>query len=171
MKMLLVTLFCLIAPALHAAEKHEHREHGAHQHGSAEVSLAFDGAQGKFEFKSPSDSIVGFEHAAKSAQDIKTRDEAFKKFESQIGDMVSFDKSLNCQFKKEKLEMLAESAKHSDTQASFNITCAKSPEGSKVIFNFQKHFPNLKDVDVQVLTEKVQKSIEAKSNGTILELK
>ncbi|WP_413291371.1 ZrgA family zinc uptake protein [Bdellovibrio sp. HCB337] len=166
----LITLL-LLPVSLFAHEKHEHREHGAHQHGSAEVSLAFDGAQGKFEFKSPSDSVVGFEHTAKSAKDIKARDEAFKKFESQIADMVTFEKSLNCQFKKEKLEMLAESAKHSDVQANFTISCSKSPEGSKVTFNFQKHFPNLKDVDVQILTEKIQKSVEAKSSGTVLELK
>lgn len=154
-----------------AAEKHEHREHGAHVHGSANLSIAFEGAQGKVEFKSPSESLFGFEHAAKSAADKKAVDDAFKKFESNIAEMIAFDKSLNCQFTKDKIDIVFESKNHSDTAASFSVKCAKSPAGTTLTFNFQKFFPNLKDVDAQIIADTVQKSAEAKANGTSVELK
>jgi hypothetical protein len=154
-----------------AIEKHEHREHGAHVHGSAELSIAFDGLQGKIEFKSPSDSFVGFEHKAKSAADKKTRDKAFKKFETNISEIISFDKSLTCQITKDKIEIFAESDTHSDTSASFTAKCEKSPLGTKITFNFQKFFPQLKDIDAQILIDSLQKSAEIKTNGTSIELK
>lgn len=160
-----------LACSVYAAEKHEHREHGAHVHGAAALSIAFDGAQGKIEFKSPSESLFGFEHAAKSDADKKAMDEAFKKFESNIADMISFEKNLACQFSKDKIEVVFEGKNHSDTTAAFSIKCAKSPVGSKLVFNIQKQFPKLKDVDAQIIADTVQKSAEIRSNGTTVELK
>jgi hypothetical protein len=164
----MATLFCNSG---HAAEKYEHREHGAHIHGAAELSIAFEGLLGKIEFKSPSDSVVGFEHVAKSTADQKTKDNAFKKFETNISEIISFDKSLKCQILKDKIEMLTDSDNHSNTTAAFTAKCEKSPVGSKITFNFQKFFPRLKDIDVQILVDAIQKSAEIKTNGTTLELK
>lgn len=165
----LLLFILLFHPNLQARE--EHREHGAHQHGAGELSIAFDGVHGKVEFKSPSDGIVGFEHPAKSATDKKTRDEAFKKFAANIAEIVSFDRSLQCQFTQEKLEMTAESTKHSDAIVNFSVKCAKSPAGTKLTFNFQKFFPALKVIDAQILIDAVQKSAEIKGNDIGLELK
>lgn len=133
--------------------------------------MAFEGAQGKVELQSPSDSIVGFEHIPKAAGDLKTRDEAFKKLETQIGEMISFDKNLQCQFTKEKIEMQAESARHSNTLATFNVKCARSPIGSKITFQFQNFFPELKNIKVQILIDNLQKSLEITSKGASLEIK
>ncbi|MGZ3743571.1 MAG: ZrgA family zinc uptake protein [Pseudobdellovibrionaceae bacterium] len=171
MKFYLIFLSLLFSFVTQAKEKTEHREHGAHVHGSAELSIAFDGNAGKVEFKSPSDSILGFEHPAKSAADKKIKDEAFKKFEENISEMIRFDKNLNCQIKKDKIEVLAESDTHSDLSAAFTIKCEKSPLNTKITFNFQKFFPRLQDIDTQIIVDSVQKSIEIKSNGTSLELK
>ena len=171
MKYLLAFSVLLLALFVSATEKHAHREHGAHVHGAAELSIAFEGPQGKIEFKSASDSIVGFEHAAKSAADKKSADEAFKKFEGSIGEMITFDKSLQCQFSKDKLEVVSEGGNHSNTVAAFSVRCAKSPVGTKLVFNFQKTFPKLKDIDAQIIADSIQKSLEIKSVGTSLELK
>lgn len=160
----------MVTHSLSAAEKHAHREHGAHVHGAAELSIAFEGPQGKIEFKSASDSIVGFEHAAKSTADKKAIDEAFKKFEEKISEMIAFDKALQCQFSKDKLEVVSEGGNHSNTVAAFSIRCTKSPVGTKLVFNIQKHFPKLKDIDAQIIADNVQKSLEIKSAGTSLEL-
>jgi len=154
-----------------AAEKHDHREHGAHVHGSAELSLGFDGSQGKIEFKSPSESLFGFEHGANSAADKKAVETAFKKFETNIGEMIQFEKNLQCRLTKEKIEVVAEGGNHSDTTAAFAVKCDKSPLGSKVIFNFQKFFPGLKDIDAQIIVDALQKSAEIKASGYSLELK
>lgn len=157
--------------SLCAAEKNQHREHGAHVHGSADLSIAFDGPQGKIELKSPSEGFFGFEHVAKSAADKKAVDQAFKKLETQISDMVRFEKNLNCQFSKDKFDVNFEGKNHSDTTAAFFVTCDKSPAGSTITFQIQKHFPRLKDVDAQIIVDSVQKSTEIKNDGTSVELK
>lgn len=174
MKYLLALATLLLSCTLLATEKtekHDHREHGAHVHGSAELSIAFDGAQGKIEFKTPSDSIVGFEHAAKSAADKKAVEDSLKKFETNIAEMISFDKTLQCQFSKEKLEVVVEGKNHSNTVAAFNVRCSQSPVGATLVFNIQKHFPKIKDVDAQIIADTVQKSVEIKAAGTSVELK
>ena len=154
------------------SKQHEHREHGAHVHGSATVSIAFDQLKGKIELKSPSDSIIGFEYKAESAKDKKTQEEAMNKLDKNISEIISFDRSLGCKIKKEKLEVVfMDHGQHSEVQGAFNVECAKSPLGTQLTFNFQKFLPRLKDVDVQVLIDQLQKSFEAQKSGTTAELK
>lgn len=148
----------------------EHREHAAHVHGSGNLGIAFDGGIGKIDFKIPSESILGFEHSAKSEKDKKTMKEELEKLESKFSEMVVFESSLNCQFSKEKVDVINH-GKHSETVANFTVNCSKSPEGTKIVFNFQKFFPRIKDLDVLVLVGSQQRSIEAKQSGTIIELK
>jgi hypothetical protein len=150
-----------------------HREHAAHKHGSGTMGIAFDGATGQLDFKIPSESIFGFEHEAKSEKDKKAKTEGLEKLETKITELVVFDPTLNCKFAKNKLEVVpeAEHSGHSETIANFTVTCDKSPVGSKMTFNFQKYFPRIKDLDVQVLAGDLQKTVEAKKNGTTLDLK
>ena len=151
---------------------HEHREHGAHQHGAGKMGIAFDGKAGKIDFKIASESIFGFEHEAKSAADKKRKTEGLKLLETKMSEMVSFEKSLNCVITTEKIEVLQEKkSSHSDTAASYNVTCEKSPAGSELVFNFQSVFPKIRDLDVDVVVDNLQKSIEAKANGTKIQLK
>lgn len=169
--MKLIIVFVFLSWPVFAHEKQKHREHSAHAHGAGSLGIAFEGLKGKIDFKIPSDSIFGFEYAAKSDKDKIRRDEGLAKLETKIYEMVVFDSSLNCKIIKDKIEVLAESPKHSDTAATYNVTCEKSPVGTEVVFNFQKHFPKIKDLDVQVIVDNVQKSVEAKKNNTKLFLK
>lgn len=41
----------------------EHREHGAHEHGVAQLNLVLEGEKLLIELASPGVNIVGFEHA------------------------------------------------------------------------------------------------------------
>jgi hypothetical protein len=150
----------------------EHREHAAHVHGSGSLGIAFDKNIGKLEFKIPSESIFGFEHTAKSKQDKEIESKGLLTLENKFSEMVVFDPSLKCQFKKENIQVVKEDhGGHSNTVATFSVNCNKSPVGTFITFNFQKFFPRIKDLDVQILADAIQKSIEAKNNGTVLELK
>ena len=51
--------------------KKEHRQHEAHVHGGATLSIAFDQLKGRVEFKAASEGVLGFEHQAKSEKDKK----------------------------------------------------------------------------------------------------
>jgi hypothetical protein len=55
-----------LSTAVHAAE---HREHGPHEHGAANLNVALDGNRLAVELISPAVNIVGFEHAPESVED------------------------------------------------------------------------------------------------------
>lgn len=157
-----------------------HREHSAHVHGAATLGIAFEKNIGKIEFKAPSESIYGFEHVAKSKKDKKIQSQALLTLKEKITEIITFSSDLKCLFAKEKIELIkekheeknkAQSGEHSDVEAEFQVTCEKSPVGSQVIFNFQKHFPKLKDIDVQLLADDIQMSFELKKSGTPIDIK
>lgn len=167
MKLLLA--FLLFAEIGFAETKHRHHE--AHKHGSGTLGIAFDKEQGKADFKIPGESIIGFEYVAKSEKDKEKQRKQLDTLENKISEMIVFESSLKCLFTKEKVDVLRDAdGDHSDVQASFQIKCDKSPVGTTVTFNFQKFFPKISDLDVQILTETVQKSVEAKKNGTTVKL-
>lgn len=175
-------LLCLTSFA-----KEKHREHGAHVHGAGTLGIAFDEAKGTLEFKIPSESIFGFEYTPTKEKDKKAMKDGLEKLETKISEMVVFDSSLNCLITKEKLEVVKEKhdgedadhdkkqdehhGGHSETVAIFLVKCDKSPVGTRIVFNFQKFFPRIKDLDIQVLAGAVQKSVEAKKNGASVEVK
>ena len=159
--------FFLSAAALAAPAKH--REHGAHVHGAAALSLAFDGLDGRLELKGAAGSFIGFEHAAKSDADKKKLAEALKAFEAKLETRVKIDPILGCRFSKNKLEMESHGA-HADFVANFDVKCVKSPLGSEIVFDFSD-VKGLSDLDVTVLAGDLQKTAELKGSPVTVELK
>ncbi len=145
------------------------QEHKSHSHEAGEVSIAFEGTKGKLFLDSSGDTIYGFEHPAKNKIDQKRQKEALDKLEANISTMISFEKKLNCLFSKEKIG-IAEASGHSDVEASFAIVCNQDPTGSMLTFNFQKVFPALKEVIVQLLIGDIQKSVNANKNDLQVKL-
>lgn len=142
----------------------------AHVHGEGTASLAFDGKKGRLEMNLPAESVMGFEHQARSAKDRKAKEEGLLKLEEKISEMVVLDPSLKCEIKKEIFEVI-ESKNHSDVEAEFNITCEQPVLGSAIKFNFAKTFPRMKKIKVDVIAGEVQKSVVVKKGGESLELK
>ncbi|MBO9667871.1 MAG: DUF2796 domain-containing protein [Bdellovibrio sp.] len=157
-----VLLFSIMAMAA--------REHGAHTHGNATMSVAFDGKNGKIEFHAPAQGIYGFEYAAKSAKDKANKEAGLKKLNDKINDMVVFDAESKCEIKLDLYEVDQKDA-HADVNAEYNVTCARPPAGTSVTFNIQKVFSRIKTVKVDVLIGDVQKSQEIKKSGEVVELK
>lgn len=171
----ILTLTLLSVPTYANSKKHEHREHEAHSHGSGMMSLAFDGKNGKIEFKSSAESILGFEYLPKKETDKKILKEATDYFENNSKQLIQLDPSLNCQFTKESIGQVPEEnekkiTKHSDWSARWSVTCDKPLSGSKITFDFTK-FKNLKDLDVTILADSIQKSVEYKGKVLSVELK
>lgn len=146
------------------------REQGAHVHGSAQVTMGFDGNKGKIEMHIPGESLFGFEHEARSKKDKATKEAALKRLEENVGEMIVFSKDLECTFKKEFHEV-NQAKDHSDVAAEFSVNCQKPVAGSTVSFHFQKQFSRLKKVKVDVIADTVQKTLQVTKNGEELELK
>ena len=169
MKINLLSGILFLVQSLNASE---HRHQGSHEHGAGKIGIAFEGANGKMDFRIPSESIFGFEHEAKSAKHRAAQKSGLTKLEKNISQMVAFEPSLQCVISTDKIEIVKEkSGSHSDTAAAYSIKCAKSPAGSAITFSFQKEFPKIKDLDVEVVVDSLQKSIEVKESGVRLELK
>lgn len=160
----LISAFFLTTSSLALA--HDHREHGAHVHGAAQMNIAFDGNKGRVELHGPGDSFIGFEHKAVSTTDQQTQSKALETLSQKISEMVVFETKLSCVWQKEKVEIDLEEAGHSDVDASWTVVCKSSPVGSKITFNVQKFFPRVNDLDLQILADAVQVSGESKLNGT-----
>ncbi len=180
----ILTVIQISIPKMVWADHHEkkHREHAAHKHGHGHLSIAFDKTIGTIQLNVPSESVIGFEHKAIKDADKKIQQNVFTILESKITDLVSFDSKINCKIKKSKIEMISDKeeahdggkplhGEHSEVVANYDVVCEKSPLGTKIIFNWQKYFKKIKELDVQILIDNLQKSMELKKAGESLYLK
>lgn len=161
----LLTFFVLTA----FAHDHDKHAHGKHVHGHGELSVAFDGTKGTIELRAPADSIFGFEHEAKKDADKKRRADALAKLESRAGGIVAFDAAIGCEISKRAIGEKRD-GKHLEIIATYDVACAKSPKGGRISFKPAAVFPALKDVDVTILIDELQKSAECGSEGVDVSL-
>jgi hypothetical protein len=179
MQLLLIVILALsLAPkAFSDKHHHDHKKKGhVHEHGHAEIDIAVESANVAIvEFRSPSDSVYGFEHEAKTDAQKKQVADAMEKLKTSFADMVIFDKKLECAYESTKLEaFLAEGAKteqkpvkkdnhhrhkdehhgeHGETHAAFKVTCKNPLKGGVVTFGASKVFPKIERLKVQVVSE------------------
>lgn len=165
-----------------AAEK---RRHEAHTHGVAEVNIAIDGSKADVEFRAPAESVMGFEHEAKSESDKKKRDAALRTVQTKMNQMVVFDPKLSCKFSEVKTAIVEEkgepgktqsdksahghkdqkkTAEHREVRATFSAACDKTLAGSRVTFGVHKTFPAIGEIKVQVLGDAKQSGATIKKD-------
>ena len=79
---LIALLACFVFSSIAKSESAHHDEHGhaskqdKHMHGVSELMLALDKGSLEIHFESPAANIVGFEHKARSQEQIKMLNEA-----------------------------------------------------------------------------------------------
>ena len=61
-------LLCTASALASDADKKEHRQHDAHEHGAAKITLVSEGKELLIELDSPAANILGFEHAPENDQ-------------------------------------------------------------------------------------------------------
>ena len=155
---LTIGMLCTVA---RAAEK---RHSEAHVHGVAEINIAVEGSKAEVEFRTPAESIMGFEHEAKSESDKKKRDAALRTLQNKMNQMVLFDPKLSCKFSEAKTAVVEEkeerskeqsgkTGEHREVRATSSVTCDKPLAGSRVTFGVTKVFPEIHEIKVQVLSD------------------
>ncbi len=171
----LIVCFLTLSFAFSASGKPQlgtQHSHKAHVHGSAQLSIAFDGLVGKLEFESPAESTVGFEHLARTDEQKKKVQDTLDLLKSKMNEMVLFKSDLDCVLNSTSTKVeTSQEGNHSETHATFDLVCNKSPKGTELTFQFTKFFPKLKKVEAQVLIDDLQKSMKVTKSPTILELK
>jgi hypothetical protein len=160
------------------------RGHAAHEHGVAEVNIVAEGKTVTVQLEAPSESIYGFEYEAKSAADIKKRDNAVERLRNNAETLFVFDTSLGCKisgtevkpFVSDSLETKGSkkgsqktaSGTHGEVQATFTFQCAKAVAGSTLRFALRSQFASLRTLKVQVLSGENQSGVTLKEeNGKV----
>jgi hypothetical protein len=133
-----------------SAAKKRH-QHGAHVHGTAKLNIAVEERTATVEFESPAESIIGFEHKAKTAADQQKQTQALDLFKTKIDSMVIFEPALGCRLSPTNLDVIQQDQEHSEVHGVFAVSCDRPLAGSKIRFGFTKAFPALQSVNVQVV--------------------
>jgi Protein of unknown function (DUF2796) len=166
--LLLIFSFDVGAPA-------EKRRHDAHVHGVAEINIAVEGTKATVEFRAPAESIMGFEHEAKSESDRKKRDTALEQLRTKRDQMVLFDAKLGCKSSDVKTAIVEEkedhtkaqsgkdthkdqkkSGEHREVHGTFSVACDKPLAGSRIKFGVSKVFRDIQEIKVQVVGDSGQ---------------
>jgi Protein of unknown function (DUF2796) len=142
----------MVMPAANAGSTAKKRQqHGTHVHGTAKLNIAVEERTATVEFESPADSIIGFEHKAKTAAEQQQQARALDLLKNKIGSMVIFEAALGCRLSPTSLDVVQQDQEHSEVHGIFAVSCDRHLAGSKVRFGFTKTFPALLTVDVQVV--------------------
>ena len=94
-----------------AAEEAAHRQLGAHVHGQGTLNIAIEGGRIDMEFEAPGADIVGFEHAAESA-DQKTAVDKAKVTLSDALALFKMPKDAGCRLDKADVDVRKEEHHH-----------------------------------------------------------
>jgi hypothetical protein len=159
-----------------AEKRHGH----VHVHGIASINVAVEGTKAIVEFRAPAENIIGFEHEAKSQSDKKRRDAAFARLQEGRDHMFVFDPKLGCRSSEMKTAMAEKgsvgtekrsgneqgkkqkSGEHREVYATLSVVCDKPLAGSRLQFGVHKLFPEIHEIEVQVLSDSRQSATTIK---------
>ncbi len=102
---------CGVGSSWAGAGTTKRHQHGAHIHGTAAVNIAIDDRTAIIELTAPADSVVGFEHQAKSAVDQTRQAKALERLRNNMDSMVVFNPTLGCRFAPTKIDVVRQDAK------------------------------------------------------------
>lgn len=123
-----------------------------HTHGEANIKIAFEDKEGLIQFTSPSDVIIGFEHAGKNETQKTQIVERLEGIRAKAADLFTLPQ--DCQIKTLKAERVAtnRSGTHSNVEAEFQVKCQSSIKGKKLGINIQYHYTQIKKLEVELTT-------------------
>jgi len=112
MKPLFLALLIACFATAHGAQ-YEHREHGSHLHGHAQMNIAWSGHEVEIELLSPAMNLVGFEHAVSSEADHEAVEAAVARLRQPLA-LISPNRSADCTVERIEIESKLMSAHHDD---------------------------------------------------------
>jgi hypothetical protein len=179
MRTITLCVLALFPATIALADEAEHREHGPHVHGVAELNAALDGNVLWIELSSPAVNIVGFEHAPQNAEQkaaVRDATETLKDGAHVFG--TSADASCRLAEAKvttdieppgtehhddadEHVEEDEEAGEvHTEFQASYRFECAAPDALEQLEVHLFDLFPGTDEVEAQVISGSGQTAAE-----------
>lgn len=133
------------------------QEHGPHEHGVAELSVALEGRQLSVELDGPLDSFAGFEHAPRSATERASLERAMdllRKPET----VLALPGAAGCALVASELHTPFAASKaggagagHADLEASYQFDCATPSALQRLDVRLFDNFPRLRKLKAAVV--------------------
>jgi hypothetical protein len=190
MKALAATAIAAALAAAPAFAVEEHRELGPHVHGHGTLNIAVEATRVSMELEVPGMDIVGFEHAAESADQKAAVDTATKELADPLM-LFKVPAAAGCKTAEAKVAVESEHeheheheqgaadhdhdeheghAGHNEFHVTYTLECAKPGELTSIAFEYFKAFAGAHDLTVNVVTAKAQNSYEVSRDKPVLDL-
>ena len=140
---------------------------GAHEHGIARLGLAVDGTRLTIDLELPAESVFGFEHAPRSAQERATVAEALDRLRTGGARLIAFPDGTACALDSAEVQAPEgmegdhagedqhlhedEGTGHEDVHLLASLTCSREPLGPASL-RFADLLPDVVQVDLTVFT-------------------
>lgn len=170
------------------ARAEEHRELGAHEHGVGHLDIAFEGSRISIELEVPGADIVGFEHAAESAEDRAALERAVAVLAKPL-ELFVLPEAAQCTVTQAAARFVDEDhegadhggeehageahgheAGHAEFHAQYELACAEPGAITRIDFAYFTAFANARELEIQLVSEKGAKSFEVERGAPVLEL-
>ena len=181
MKLGIPVLFTLLTTASFAEDT---RQLDSHEHGVGTLNIAIDGTTVAMEFHAPGADIVGFEYAAKSADDRDAIEAAVATLARPL-DLFLLSTAAQCtvDLASAGLEGDEDHDEHGDDHADhddetghtefhaeYTLTCAAPDNLSDISFAYFDMFENAREIEVQILTKSGARAFEVERAEPTLDL-
>ena len=186
-----IVLFMIHSMPLLAQER---RDMGAHEHGVGHLNIAFEGNRIMMELETPGADIVGFEYIAKSDEDRMAIENAIEAL-SQPLNLFRLPGAADCSVvyaraslvedmqeeheeEHEEEEEHGENGEHEEQEsahtefhAEYELNCTNPSGLTRIDFTYFSKFPNARELEVQVVSDKGAQAFEIERDEPVLDLK
>jgi hypothetical protein len=157
----------------HDDEHDEHDEHddegssglGAHEHGTAEMTIAWFDDEVAIDLISPTFNVFGFEYEPVSDEDLAI--EADRLTALTASGVIALNNEAGCSLAGPVATEVDRDGSHSEITVSWVFECENADDVSQVdAAGLFAEFPNFEDVDVQWVSESEQSAAELSPSAT-----
>ena len=162
----------------HDDEDHDDHDHddeesgglGAHEHGAAEMSVAWIGADVSIDLISPTFNVFGFEYEPTTDEDIAI--EADRTEALTADGIIALDDAAGCTLADPVETEVEREGSHAEITVSWQFSC-DDPDAIEQLdaSGLFAEFPNLEDVDAQWVSDSDQSAAELTPSSTTLALR
>lgn len=146
----------------------------AHVHGSGTLTIAVEDGRISMALEAPGADIVGFEHAAASADDRAAVDDAISDLARPLGLFV-LPGAAGCSVIAANVELTGEAgddhSEHTEFHAEYMLECGDIGAVDQIEFAYFTRFPNALELDVQLATDAGASAHEVERDAPVLDLR
>ena len=148
------------------ASASETRELESHEHGHAKMQIAMENNIINIEVDVPGESIVGFEHAAKTDEQKAAVAAAIKQL-SDADAVFKLPSAAGCKVASADVELHQE-GDHNAFEAAYQFTCSNLAAATSLETNLFVLYPSIEEIDVDYIATSGQGSGELEAGSPVL---